>query len=157
MFSGFSPKTKLVWTVIASLLAFHLVNRVMTPSFESSREKGTTVTGQATNQQSPAGNDLHYKKGEFQKLKTLPAGKNLNVAKLNGAFDERSNDLMELCKDWLYYRGKILKYARVGDNSAAAKARAIFNEVNASLAEYDENDVAHMTSLIEASGYKPPL
>lgn len=103
-----------------------------------------------------AAEQLRFKKGEFVKLSSLPAGKDLNIAKKNGTFDERNNDLMELCKDWLYYRNKIMKAARSGDQAATTKARTTFNEINASLSEYHEQDVQHMFALLEKSGYKAP-
>jgi hypothetical protein len=104
---------------------------------------------------SEAGDKIYLKKGELAKYNSLPSGKNLYVMKKNGIYDDRANDLEELCKDYLYYRNKILKSAKMGDNQGAAKARSSFNQVNNTLSvEYTEDDIQHMFTLIEKSGYK---
>lgn len=144
------------WILLVIIFGLYIIQKISVPSFESYKDKAKLVADQTSNQQAPSVDELFYKNGEFLKLKALPVGKKLNIAKVNGAFDDRQNDLMEICKDWLYYRGKILKYARAGDNSEAAKARSSFNKVNSCLSEYEEKDVAHMFSLIEESGYKSP-
>lgn len=105
---------------------------------------------------SSAGDKVYVKKGELGKYKVLLSGKDIYVMKKNGAYDDRPNDLEELCKDYLFYRNKIMKYTRAGDNQGAAKARSSFNEVNDNLSEYSEKDVQGMFTLIENSGYKAP-
>lgn len=97
---------------------------------------------------------LYLKKGDLNKYASLPNGRKLLIMKKNGSYDNRVNDLEELCKDWIYYRNKIIKLAGEGDSSGAAKARASFNEVNINLSEYEEKDVQKMFSLIGESGYK---
>jgi len=71
--------------------------------------------------------------------KTSPASP---IAKRDGTIDPRHNDLDELCKDWVYYRTKILKYTREGDLQAAAKARAAFADINRWLNQYRDEDVS---------------
>jgi len=106
---------------------------------------------------SEAGDKVYLKKGELEKYNSLPSGKELYVMKKNGSYDDRANDLEELCKDYLYYRNKILKYAKAGDNQGAAKARSNFNQVNSTMSlEYTEKDIQQMFTLIEKSGYKAP-
>ncbi|MCG2708955.1 MAG: hypothetical protein L6246_01345 [Thermodesulfovibrionales bacterium] len=106
---------------------------------------------------SEAGDKVYLKKGELEKYNSLPSGKELYVMKKNGSYDDRANDLEELCKDYLYYRNKILKYAKAGDNQGAAKARSSFNQVNSTMSlEYTEKDIQQMFTLIEKSGYKVP-
>ena len=106
---------------------------------------------------SEAGDKVYLKKGELEKYNSLPSGKELYVMKKNGSYDDRANDLEELCKDYLYYRNKILKYAKAGDNQGAAKARSSFNQVNSTMSlEYTEKDIQQMFTLIEKSGYKAP-
>jgi len=109
-----------------------------------------------SNQHPPSRNELYFKKGEFLKLNILPQQRDLNIAKTDGTFDDKSNDLMELCKDWLYYREKIFEYTGSGDNASATEARDSFNKINMWLSAYDENDTQHMFTLIEESGYKTP-
>ena len=106
---------------------------------------------------SEAGDKVYLKKGELEKYNSLPSGKELYVMKKNGSYDDRANDLEELCKGCLYYRNKILKYAKAGDNQGAAKARSSFNQVNSTMSlEYTEKDIQQMFTLIEKSGYKAP-
>jgi hypothetical protein len=64
-----------------------------------------------------------------------------NIKKKDGTVDQRINDLDELCKDWVYYKAKILKYSKEGDEKAAAKARSNFVAVNKDLSEYHDKDV----------------
>lgn len=64
------------------------------------------------------------------------------IAKKDGTIDARPDDLDELCKDWVYYRTKILKFTREGNQKAASEARRAFADVNTWLSEYRDNDVA---------------
>lgn len=68
----------------------------------------------------------------------MPKGQ---IAKRDGTVDARANDLDELCKDWVFYRTKILKYTREGDLTAASKARAAFADINTWLSAYRDSDV----------------
>ena len=65
-----------------------------------------------------------------------------NIKKKDGTVDQRINDLDELCKDWVYYKAKILKHSKEGDEKAAAKARINFVAVNRDLSEYHDKDVS---------------
>ena len=88
--------------------------------------------------------------GELAKyLDTYSNYKEVFVTKLDGSLDERPNDLEELCLDWLYYRNKILEYTQAGKTDKAADARTAWNEINAWLNEYNENDVSTMFLIIE--------
>lgn len=73
-----------------------------------------------------------------------------NIPKKDGTYDDRENDLEELCKDWFFYRNKILEYSRAGKTEKAADARESFNQVNAWLSQYKEDDVTAMMSKVEA-------
>jgi len=84
-----------------------------------------------------------------QYLYTYSNYKEVFVTKIDGSLDERPNDLEELCLDWLYYRDKILEYTQAGKTDKAADARTAWNEINAWLNEYNENDVSTMFSIIE--------
>lgn len=75
--------------------------------------------------------------------------KEVFVTKINGSLDERPNDLEELCLDWLYYQNKIIEYTQAQNNDKANDARTAWNEINAWLNEYNENDVSTMFTIIE--------
>lgn len=94
---------------------------------------------------------VQLQKDGLSKYDKLPTDVDLYVMKKNGTYDDRPNDLEELCKDFLYYRKKILE-----DPQEAADARATFQQVNADISEYPEEDVQRMFTLIENSGYKAP-
>lgn len=99
---------------------------------------------------SVAGDKVYLKAGELEKYNSLPSGKELYVMKKNGSYDDRGNDLEELCRDYVFYRDRILKYARAGNNKGATKARNSFNQVNNTMTlEYTENDIQKMFTLIE--------
>lgn len=66
------------------------------------------------------------------------------IAKKDGTFDERPNDLDELCKDWVYWKAKTYKHGREGNQEEAQKARAEFQKVNVWLEEYRNEDVARV-------------
>lgn len=81
----------------------------------------------------------------------------VDIPKKDGTFErERSNDLEELCKDYLFYRKKILKANAAGDMEGVAKARSSFNQINKWLNEYNEQNVSNMFTKLEQSGYNPP-
>lgn len=65
-----------------------------------------------------------------------------NIKKKDGTVDQRMNDLDELCKDWVYYKTKISKYSKEGDEKAMAEARSNFVAVNRDLSEYHDKDVS---------------
>lgn len=78
------------------------------------------------------------------------------VQKSDGSTDARANDLEELCKDWLYYRKKIMEAESAGKTEKAAKYRESFQQVNAWLDEYNESDITATFERLEAQGYSPP-
>lgn len=75
-----------------------------------------------------------------------------NVAKKDGSYDERPNDLTELCKDYLFYRKRIMKMTAAGDEAGAAKARQSFQQINRWLSDYPETEVQNMFSRLGAEG-----
>lgn len=62
------------------------------------------------------------------------------VRKKDGTVDARACDLEELCKDWYFYRRKIVQHANAGANDKAAEARVAFQRVNVWLSAYYEAD-----------------
>ncbi|MEH6387453.1 MAG: hypothetical protein V7772_06200 [Pseudomonas profundi] len=62
-------------------------------------------------------------------------------AKKDGTFDERKNDLDELCQDRVFYRAKSAKYSNEGDVVGAGEAFAALVDVDRWLSEYNEADV----------------
>lgn len=98
-----------------------------------------------------AGNSkVHLKKGELTKYTSLPENTDLYVMKKDGTYDQRANDLEEMCRDYVFYRNRILKYTRSGDLEAAADARNSFNQINNTLSiQYYEDDISQMFTLIE--------
>lgn len=52
----------------------------------------------------------------------------------------RACDLEELCKDWVFYRKEIYKYAAQGNEGKAAEARRSFEKTNVWLSAYDDKD-----------------
>jgi hypothetical protein len=70
------------------------------------------------------------------------------AVKKNGTVDDRPNDLVELCKDYIFYSGQIMKKTAAGDQAGAAKARASFQQVNRWLSEYPEDDVSRICAAL---------
>lgn len=62
-------------------------------------------------------------------------------AKKDGTFDERKDDLDELCKDFVFYKAKAYKYGREGNMQEAQEARASLEKTNIWLSQYNESDV----------------
>ena len=85
-----------------------------------------------------------------------PTNQDVFVRKLDETTDTRPNDLEELCKDWLYYRKKIMDAENAGQTDKAADYRAQFQKVNAWLDEYNQSDVSAMFEILETQGYSPP-
>jgi hypothetical protein len=71
-----------------------------------------------------------------------------NVPKKDGTYDARTNDLEELCRDYIFFRNRIIKYTREGDEKAANKARADFQQTNRWLEAYNEKDMNDMFTRI---------
>jgi len=113
-------------------------------------------TNEASNSPSRSG-DLTISTGKLnQYLSNYPSNQNVYVQKKDGTIDSRPNDLEELCKDWQYYRNKIIEAESAGDSDKAADYRAHFQQVNAWLDDYHESDVSAMFDILERQGYSPP-
>lgn len=67
-------------------------------------------------------------------------------AKRDGTYDERENDLDELCQDYVYYKAKAYKYGREGNAVEANEAQVAFQKVNIWLSAYNESDVTTVCS-----------
>ena len=65
MFSHFSPKTKIIWTLLVLLFGIYIIQKISVPSFDSYREKAKITTDKIENQKTTAGDGLNLKKGEF--------------------------------------------------------------------------------------------
>ena len=123
-------------------------------------------TVSATNTASPvpkpttgSGRNVILRPGQFSERYgyapfDYPMGGGILIAKKDGTVDERRNDLEELCKDWYYYRSKILEHASKGNLDKAEDARKWFRAINAWLEEYDYLDVAAMNGILEETGYE---
>jgi hypothetical protein len=72
-----------------------------------------------------------------------------HVAKKNGTYDARQNDLWELAQDYVFYRNEILVHHRKGDQKGAAKARSAFQKTNNWLSQYPEEHVNKALELAE--------
>jgi len=117
---------------------------------------GSSSTTQTSNSPSRSG-DLTIPTGKLnQYLSNYPSNQNMYVQKKDGTTDNRPNDLEELCKDWLYYRKKIIDAESAGKSDKAADYRAQFQQVNAWLDDYHESDVAAMFEILKRQGYSPP-
>ena len=102
------------------------------------------------NPQQTAKSQLIVPEGQLaQYVDTYSSYDEVFVTKKDGSLDERPNDLEELCLDWLYYRDKILEYTQAGQTEKATEARTAWNEINAWLSQYNEDDVGTMWTIIE--------
>ncbi|MDY6851955.1 MAG: hypothetical protein SV487_07785 [Thermodesulfobacteriota bacterium] len=72
-----------------------------------------------------------------------------HVAKKNGTYDARKNDLWELAQDWVHFRNKILLCNRRGDQECVEKARRDFQDVNVWINDYPESHVSKAIKLAE--------
>ena len=52
--------------------------------------------------------------------KVLP--EECKITKKDGTLDARECDLEELCKDWVFYKRKVVEYSREGNEAKAASA-----------------------------------
>lgn len=120
-----------VWG-IGIVIVFSLWNVISTPSKKIDYSKGT-----ADYLVIEAG----MLKNDFNKI-----GKRFNVKMTNGMVEKRDNDIEELAKDWAFYKERILKASQEGDIPAMDKARASFQDVNAWLDKYNQEDVAFALS-----------
>ena len=67
-----------------------------------------------------------------------------NVRKKDGTYDERANDLSELCKDFLFYRERIARAVADGDAEEVVKARAAFQRTINWMNEYPSSAVGEV-------------
>jgi hypothetical protein len=65
------------------------------------------------------------------------------------------SDVDALCKDWLYYRKKIIQYTEAGETDKAERARARFRQMNSMLSQFPESSVNAAFLRLEENGYKP--
>ena len=78
---------------------------------------------------------------QTQNSSKTPEPQKQQVAKKDGTFDKRANDLDELCKDFVYYKAKAYKYGREGQQEKAQEARNSLEKTNIWLSQYNESDV----------------
>ncbi len=84
--------------------------------------------------------------GQTQNASKAPTPQKQQVAKKDGTFDKRANDLDELCKDFVYYKAKSYKYGREGQHEKAQEARNSLENTNIWLSQYNESDVTKTCS-----------
>lgn len=86
-----------------------------------------------------------------QLVAASPGGhsKPCNIAKKDGSYEStRCNDLEELCKDYYYFRAKIIQASRNGNTQKAGEYRNSFNQINDWLSQYHDSDVQNMMSAV---------
>lgn len=109
---------------------------------------GVVILFAAAHNQRSTDNRTETRTNSVSKVKTND--KPCNIAKKDGTMEiTRCNDLEELCKDYIFYRKKILQAHRDGDAKKTAKYRAAFNKVLYWLEEYNESDIQEMMSKVE--------
>jgi hypothetical protein len=97
-----------------------------------------------------SGVTLYLKKGELENYTSIPSNTDLYVLKKDGTYDPRANDLEEMCRDYVFYRNKILEYTHSGDYEKASGAKNTFNQINNTLTiQYYEDDIQQMFTLIK--------
>ena len=84
--------------------------------------------------------------GQTQNSSKTPEPQKQQLAKKDGTFDKRANDLDELCKDFVYYKAKAYKYGREGQQEKAQEARNSLEKTNIWLSQYNESDVTKTCS-----------
>lgn len=81
--------------------------------------------------------------------KKLASAPSISISKKDGTIERgRINDLEELCKDWFFYRRKIVEANRDGDGDALRKYQASFAKINNWLGEYRNEDVTAMMNKV---------
>lgn len=102
-------------------------------------------------------NELIIPAGKLQNYAdSYPWDQDVYVRKLDGTIDSRADDLEELCKDWYYYRYKIIEADVAGNADDLAEYQATFKNVNYWLEEYSQSDVTTMFGILTDSGYTWP-
>jgi hypothetical protein len=91
---------------------------------------------------------LEVPSGELRKHPDFLSYDQVNVQKLDGTLDSRESDLLELGKDYLYYRKTILQKHYAGDTVGEAKARGAFEQTNQWLNAYSEDDVSFLIATL---------
>jgi len=77
----------------------------------------------------------------------------IRVQKLDGSYDNRQNDLRELCLDFIFYRDRIIKETARGNTAKADDARMWLDRINVWLNAYHEDDIGYMWTLIKQKGW----
>jgi hypothetical protein len=80
-------------------------------------------------------------------IKSAPS----RIAKKDGTFDARENDLDEICQDWVRAKAKAYKYGREGNQEAAAEARKDLADTNRWLSAYPDADVSRVCAIYDTS------
>ncbi len=116
---------------------------------------GSGSSSQAT---SPPRESIRIKSGELRHTiqnysGTITRSTVFNVQKLDGAYDNRENDLRELCLDYNYYHKEVIEQTAKGNTAKADKARTRLNQINTWLNAYDEDDIQAMHTLIKNKGW----
>ena len=134
-----NPRLWLAITVFVGVVVWGLVNHYISGPVTEIGSDAPKETTQSARARPPA-----------RKQAPLPTTAQVvppkQIAKRDGTLDPRPNDLDELCKDWVYYRTKILKHTSEGDLRSAARARAAFADINAWLSAYRDDDVYRVCS-----------
>lgn len=115
-------------------------------------------SGSSTQATSPPKQVVTVKSGELRETirtysGTVTKSTVIRVQKLNGSYDNRENDLRELCLDFIYYRDQVIKETAKGNTSRADAARNTLNQINTWLDAYNEDDIQAMYSLIKDKGW----
>jgi hypothetical protein len=66
-----------------------------------------------------------------------------------------ATDIEALCRDWLYYRKKVIQYTVAGETANAERARARLRQLNSMLNEVPQSSVNAAFLRLEEDGYKP--
>ncbi len=93
-----------------------------------------------------------FSKNNQSSIQTINNKTTCNISKKDGTYEtERCNDLEELCKDWLFFRRKILEANRAGDIKAVNKYRNSFQKVTTWMNQYRESDVTATMSRVDTN------
>jgi TM2 domain-containing membrane protein YozV len=152
--AGKQNRAMLLWSVVIVVgLGFGCVAvAFLFPAKPLVSPPGLTITpGSPTATKTPRSDILIVPAGNLRDyVATYDNYTTVNVRKKDGTLDERENDLEELCRDWLFYRDRIVKRVNEGDEQGAAEARQSFQMVNEWLGEYANSDVEAMFTILGA-------
>jgi DNA polymerase III delta prime subunit len=115
-------------------------------------------SGSSTRATSPPRETVTVKSGELRNTirsysGTITRNTVFKVQKLDGTYDNRSNDLRELCLDFNYYRDQIIEHTAKGNIAKADDARDWLDRINLWLDAYNEDDIQAMFTLIKDKGW----